>query len=247
MLHTEDSSVLTGLAYTSDSGVELAVHVSSTGADFNSKVQIAPNIYVWTGTSTQHKVNTLRRFFTVFGADPTELTFYLKEQDDAKSRADGPERYSIRKKYWTVALPQIQERFGEGGTFSNVSPSTYNSIEGFYGVGGFNITCTANYDCARVQIWFGKSDKEKNKAAFDFVHSSKCEIEEMFGDELKWERLDEYKAATIIYELKGVSVANETDWIRMAKFHAEYSRKMCDTVLPVLKEMYPATELPKSI
>lgn len=63
ILHTEDSSVLTGLAYTSDSSIELAAHVSNNPEEFHNKVQIASNIYVWTGTSTQHKLNTLRRFF----------------------------------------------------------------------------------------------------------------------------------------------------------------------------------------
>ena len=41
------------------------------------------------------------------------------------------------------------------------------------------------------------------------------------------------------YELAGVSVTNETDWIRMAKFHAEWSKKFCDTMIPILKEIYP--------
>ena len=77
----------------------------------------------------------------------------------------------------------------------------------------------------------------------------KCvtDVEEKFGDALRRDRLDEHKAATIIYELKSVSVANETDWKQMSKFHAEYSRKMCDAILPVLKELYPATALPKQI
>ena len=98
-----------------------------------------------------------------------------------------------------------------------------------------------------MQIWFGKKDREKNKEAFDFVYTRKREVEEKFGDALRWDRLDEHKAATIIYELKSVSVANETDWKQMSKFHAEYSRKMCDAILPVLKELYPATELPKQL
>ena len=240
ILHTEDSSVLTGLAYTSDSSIELAIHVASNPEEFNNKVQIAPNVYVWTGTSTQHKLNTLRRFFALFGADPADLVFYLKDQDEAKSTEDSPERYEIRKKYWAFALPYIQEKFGEGGTFSNVNPSISNWISGFFGVGGFNVTCTANYDCARVQFYLGKSDREKNKEAFDYLYKHKAEIEEKLGEQIKWERADDYKASYMTYELAGVSVTNETDWIRMAKFHAEWSKKFCDVMLPILKEIYPS-------
>lgn len=243
ILHTEDSSVLTGLAYTSDSSIELAIHVASNPEEFNNKVQIAPNVYVWTGTSTQHKLNTLRRFFALFGVDPADLVFYLKDQDETKSTEDSPERYEIRKKYWTFALPYIQERFGEGGTFSNVNPTTSNWISGFFGVGGFNVTCTANFDCARVQFYLGKSDREKNKEAFDYLYKHKTEIEEKLGDQIKWERADDNKASYMTYELASVSVTNETDWIRMAKFHAEWSKKLCDAILPLLKNLYPTVSI----
>ncbi|MCR5034490.1 MAG: DUF4268 domain-containing protein [Clostridia bacterium] len=243
MLHTEDSSVLTGLAYTSDPDVDLAAHVSSMENEFNSKTQIVPNIYVWTGTSTQHKVNTLRRFFKMYGAEPSDLVFYLKDQDSTSDSYDKAGRNIIRKKYWTFALPFIKEKYTEGGSFSNVGPSSWNWIAGYFGVGGFNITLTANYQCAKVQIWLGKTDKKKNKEAFDFLYKHKAEIEELFGDNLKWERSDDYKASAIAYELTGVSVANETDWTRMAKFHAEYSSRMCKAILPTLMKLYPTAEL----
>lgn len=240
ILHTEDSSVLKGLAYSSDSSADLASHVSNNPDEFGSKAQIAPNVYVWTGTGTQHKLNTLRRFFNLFGADPSDLVFYLKDQDDTKSAEDAPERYEIRKKYWTFALPYIQDKFGKGGAFSNVNPSTSNWISGFFGVSGFNVTCTANYDCARIQFYLGKTNKEKNKAAFDYLYKHKAEIEEKLGDHIKWERADNSKASYLAYELAGVSVTNETDWKRMAKFHAEWSKKLYDTILPILKELYPS-------
>ena len=243
ILHTEDTSILTGLAYTSDSSIELASHVASTPEEFNNKVQIASNIYVWTGTGTQHKFNTLKRFFTLFGADPADLVFYLKDQGETNSTENTPERYEIRKRYWTFALPYIQEKFGESGTFSNVNPTTSNWISGFFGVGGFNVTCTANFDCARVQFYLGKSDREKNKASFDYLYKHKVEIEEKLGNRLKWERADENKASYITYELAGVSVSNETDWIRMAKFHAEWSKKLCEVILPILKELYPSVAM----
>lgn len=243
ILHSEDSSVLTSLAYTSDPSVELATHVASNPGEFNSKVQIASNVYVWTGTTTQHKLNTLKRFFARFGADPADLVFFLKDQNEVKSAEDGPERYEIRKKYWTFALPYIHEKFGEGGTFSNVNPTTSNWISGFFGVGGFNVTCTANYDCARVQFYLGKSDKDKNKAAFDYLYKNKADIESQLGDQIQWDRADDNKASSMTYELKGVSITNETDWIRMAKFHAEWSKKFCDAMLPILKELYPSIML----
>ena len=38
--------------------------------------------------------------------------------------------------------------------------------------------------------------------------------------------------------LPGVSIENETDWTQMAKFHAEWSKKFFDVIVPYLKEKY---------
>ena len=92
-------------------------------------------------------------------------------------------------------------------------------------------------DCARVRFYLGKADKAKNKAAFDFFYSHKVEIEEKLGVQLQWERADNNKASYMQYELTGVNVTNETDWIRMAKFHAEWSKKLCDVFLPLIGEL----------
>ena len=239
LLHSDDSSVLTGLAYSSDPNVELALHVSSKPEAFHNKVEVVPGIFVWTGMGTQYKLNTLRKFFSAFGADPAELVFFLKDTDNNQHTDGDLERYDIRKRYWAYALPMIRENLNYQ-SFGNVNPSTSNWICGFFGVGGFNIRCTANYDCARVQICLEKADKEKNKEAFDFLYKRKTEIENALGETIKWDRSDNIKSSFLTCELQGVSVANETDWTRMAKYHAEYSRKLFDAVRPVLRELYPS-------
>ncbi len=67
----------------------------------------------------------------------------------------------------------------------------------------------------------------------------KAKIEEQLGVQIKWERADDNKASYMSHELEGVSVTNESDWIRMTEFHAEWSKKFCDVMLPILKEIYP--------
>lgn len=82
----------------------------------------------------------------------------------------------------------------------------------------------------------GKSEADKNKAAFDNLYSHKTEIEKELGISLKWERADQYKASWISYTLTDVSIGNEADWPRMAKFHAVWSERICETMLPYLQE-----------
>ena len=36
--------------------------------------------------------------------------------------------------------------------FTNVNPSTSNTVSGYFGIGGFHISCTANYDKTRVEF-----------------------------------------------------------------------------------------------
>ena len=186
----------------------------------------------------------MRKFFAIFGLDPAELVFYLKEKGETGKADDAPERYEIRKKYWAFAIPVIQEKFGYTGPFSNASPTTGNWINGYFGVNNFAISLVANFDCARVRLYF-ESAKEANKEAFDYMFAHKADIENALGVPLIWNRADDNIASYIAYEIRGISIGNETDWIRMAKFHAEWSRKFADVMLPVLQKKYLSVVLPE--
>lgn len=238
ILHSEDSSVLTGLAYSSDPNVELALHVTNNPNEFNNKIEIVPGIYVWTGTSTQSKINNLRRFFALFRADPSELLFFLKENTSESDSENEAQRHIYRKKYWAYAIPIIQKEL-DYKSFNNIASLKYNWIAGSFGVSGFTLRCSANYDSARVQLCLEKGDKAKNKDAFDYLYKNKDVIETALGEPIKWERMDDIKASYLTLTLEGVSITNETDWTRMAKYHAEYCKKLCVAVLPVLREIYP--------
>lgn len=230
-LHQKDKSVLSGLAYST--GTDLANYVSSTEEGLRSALKIDDNIYMERNTSTALKMSILRRLFALYDADPMDLVFYLKDAESEKVAEAS--RFEVRKRYWTYALPIIQKQHIHRGTFSNCNPVTSNTESGFFGISGFCISCIANYDSARIDFYMGKSDAAQNKAAFDLLHSHKEEIEEELGIALTWERADEYKASWLCYHLYDVSITNEADWPRMAKFHAEWSDKICNAVLPYLQ------------
>ena len=54
---------------------------------------------------------------------------------------------------------------------------------------------------------------------------------------LCWLRLDDKKASYVTLRLEEVSIEKEEDWTRIAKFHAEWSKKFYDTFVPYLKQM----------
>lgn len=232
ILYEEDKSIITKLAMSEDENI--ALHFSTNEDAFTKSLEIGDGIYVWTNTSTQNKLSVLNRLFKLYDEDPTDLVFYLRDESEADSDEPGS-RFELRRKYWTYALPIIQEAHGVDGSFSNVNPVRDNWINGFFGLGGFYLCCVANFDAARAEVVFGRGNKEENKAAFDGVFAHKAEIEEKLKTTLQWDRGDEKKSSKIFMQLNNVSIENETDWLQMARFHAEWTKKFCDVIVPFIK------------
>lgn len=224
MLHSENKAVLTKLAVSQDPAVDLSLHFSISPTSFNSCRQIDTDLYVWTGTDTQYKINNLRKIFAIFDVPESELVFYLKDEDNSETVAGN--RYEIRKKYWEYTLPQLKNAFSENGLFGNVNPVTSNWIAGFVGIPGIHIDCVANFDESRVELYLGMASKEKNKELFGFLFARKDNIEKVIGTQLIWSRMDDNKASKIHTFLPGVDISKDIDWPRMAKFHVDASKKL---------------------
>lgn len=224
MLHSENKAVLTKLAVSQDPAVDLSLHFSMSPTSFNSCRQIDTDLYVWTGTDTQYKINNLRKIFAIFDVPESELVFYLKDEDNSETVAGN--RYEIRKKYWEYTLPQLKNAFSENGLFENVNPVTSNWIAGFVGIPGIHIDCVANFDESRVELYLGMASKEKNKELFGFLFARKDNIEKVIGTQLIWSRMDDNKASKIHTFLPGVDISKDIDWPRMAKFHVDVSKKL---------------------
>lgn len=231
IFYAEDKSVITKLAVSADDNI--ALHFSMNEADFTKSAEIGDGIFVLTNTNTQSKLSVLSRVFKLYDADPADLVFYLRDETEGAEDEIGT-RHELRRKYWTYALEHIKQAHGNGGSFCNVNPSKENWINGFIGISGFNLACVANYDSARVELYFGKPKREENKKAFDSIIQYKDVIEKTLGVTLIWNRGEDIKSSKIAYQLHGVSIENETDWLQMAKFHAEWSKKLYDVVVPYL-------------
>ena len=230
ILYMEDKTIITKLAVGSDEN--LGLHFGLSSSEFTKSVEVGDGIYVWTNTNTQSKLSVLNKVFKLYGIDPTDLVFYLRDENESVEDEVGT-RYELRRKYWTYALEHIHDAHG-GESFSNVNPSKENWICGFFGVRGFSINCVANYDSARVELWMGKPDKEANKKAFDMLYNHKNEIESSLGISLIWNRNDDVKSSKIYCQLNSVSIENEVDWLQMSRFHAEWSKKFFDIIVPYL-------------
>ncbi len=231
ILYAEDKNIITKLAASKEDNV--AFHFSMNESDFNKSVEIGDGIYVCTNTSTQSKLSVLSRVLKLYDIDPNNLVFYLRDESENVEEEAGT-RFELRRKYWTYALPIIHKAHGKTGSFSNVNPSKDNWLCGFFGISGFYLSCVANYDSARAEIVFGRGNKQENKEAFDSLYAHKTEIESVLGTTLQWNRGDDIKSSKVFIQLNNVGIENETDWLRMANFHAEWTKKFYDVIVPYL-------------
>ena len=184
------------------------------------------------------KISVLRRLFKLYNVDPLDLVFYLRDENEPSDDSEINEKQLIRKKYWAFALEQIHDAHGDNGSFSNVNPSVQSWISGYFGVSGFTITCTTSNHFIGVEIYFGKANRDQNKEAFDYLATYRTEIENKLGVPLTWSRGEDTKSSKVCYRLNDVSIENEEDWPRMAKFHTEWSKKFYDVIVPYLRAKY---------
>lgn len=230
-LYLEDKTIIAKIALST--GDDLSIHFSTNKRIFKKCDEIGDNVYVQTNTNTQSKLSVLNRLYKLYGMDPTDLVFYLRDSNDKE--AEKGTRFEIRRRYWEYALKFIKEENFDNKSFDNVNTSKENWINGTFGIGGFAICCIANYDFARVDVYFGKTNANENKIAFDNVMLHKLEIESNLGVNLEWDRGDDVKRSIISYRLENVSIYNENDWLQIAKFHAKWSKKFIDAIVPYLK------------
>ena len=231
ILFAEDKTIITNLAVAKEEG--LAAHFTLSEDYFAKSVEIGDGIHIWTNTNTSSKLSVLSKVFELYGVEPMDLEFYLRDEAEEFEGEVGTSG-ETRRKYWTYALDVIHQVHGDG-LYSGCNPTNRNWIDGFFGIGGINIGCVANWDCAKVVLYLGKSNAQENKKSFDALLAKRIEIESKIGATLVWDRGENVKHSKIVYQLENVSVDNETDWYQMAKFHAEWSKKFYDVIVPYIK------------
>lgn len=228
-LHSGDKTYLNYLADADDS-VELAAQVGRSADKFAACVKIDDGIFLFTNNSTVYKVNLLRKFFEQYKQDPSELMFFVDDTNNSGSDTEA-ERYKIRRKYWEKALPLIQ---AATGTFKNVNPQKNNAVWGGTDKVGVLVSCVANFDSARVEIYIDQGDHDQNRALFNKLRAHKSEIEKAYGKELTWVEQDKVRSCKIYDRIPDISIANEADWDAMIAFHTQQAKRLLDAVGPYL-------------
>jgi hypothetical protein len=107
-----------------------------------------------------------------------------------------PERYDIRKKFWTGLLQAAKEKTK---LHANRSPGQHGWVGAGCGKRGLGLNYAVREHETQVELYIdrGTGAEAENKAIFDQLFAQKAAIEQAFGDDLEWQRLDGKQACRI--------------------------------------------------
>ncbi len=113
-----------------------------------------------------------------------------------KAKKEIAERYIIREKFWTQLLDFAKQKTK---LHSNISPTQHNWLGTSAGKQGLGYNYVLRKDGAQVELYIdrGKGKDSENKEIFEKIHANKEKIEEDFGEQLEWERLEGKRACRI--------------------------------------------------
>ena len=236
-LHSADKSVLAKLAAVNDPEVKLSQYFTTDGAGLREATELDTGVFYERNSNTEIKVAILRELFRQFGVGLDDLVLILRDGSEDKTSESVKAWHELRRRYWSYALPKMSEANADNGMFSCCSPSEENWTCGFFGVVGVHISCIANNDCARVELYMNGTSKMSAKALFDELDRRRADIEKSLGAEcVFWNRGNDIKHARIFVRNDGLAINDETCWERMAEFHGGWSKKFYAVLVPLVRE-----------
>lgn len=181
---------------------------------------------------------TLEQIIPTKDAQDYVISMANKAQEEYSTEEEVKNRHKVRLEFWAALLKEIK---GKSSIFQNSNPTKDHwLVAGGANISGLSYQFVITMTNASVLINFGRSSTEENKALFDSLLTHKIEIENKFGTNLNWERLDDRKSSRVSYTLSGVNYFIKEDWQKIINFLIEYINKLesaTRSYLPQLKQI----------
>jgi len=113
------------------------------------------------------------------------------------------------REFWGLFLDELHHRHPGWTNTRKPLPQSWMTFP--TGVSDVKFAAVAIRDFLRVEIYFSSRSREVNDLNFEKVELHKDEIERVFGDTLKWDKLDDKKACRISFSRPG-GISNESNW-----------------------------------
>ncbi len=130
----------------------------------------------------------------------------VKRQAERKSQS---ERDKLVGRFWETLVAR-----NDATLHSHIHPGRVAWIGISAGISGMNFNYAITKQNSRAELYIDRGDgaHSLNEAIFDYLHARKEMIESIFGDELKWQRLEGKRACRIMAEVDGGYVTPEEGW-----------------------------------
>ena len=144
-----------------------------------------------------------------------------------------PERYDIRKKFWTGLLETAKSKTS---LHANRSPGQHNWIGAGAGKRGFGFNYAVTEHTTRIELYIdrGQGAEAENKAIFDKLLAKKPEIEAAFGDKLEWLQADDMRARIIYATIKLGGWRDAEKWPQIHEATADAMSRLEKALKPAI-------------
>ncbi len=154
-------------------------------------------------------------------SDPAPLLTLIvgpseESREVGEKKKEMAERYSIRYKFWSELLEKAKN---VTKLHTNISPGQHSYIGTGAGKSGIAYIYSVTKHENQVELYIdrGKDSESENKNIFDELINNKDEIENVFGESLKWERLDNKRACRISRQFDNGGYQDNDKWPDMQK------------------------------
>ena len=139
----------------------------------------------------------------------TTINETLIQEEKEGGSSDEKIRHQIRLDFWEQAIKSYKD--SSSTLFTKRNPTIYQWLDSGSGVRGVAFTAIHKKNEMTIQLTIQRRLIEENKLVFDNLYLHKNNIEDIFGDSLIWERLDNQKTSRISFG-KPFDCFNRDNW-----------------------------------
>lgn len=134
-------------------------------------------------------------------------------KDIGDERGEASERELLQEQFWEELLEKSNDRFS---LFKTISPKQQGWLgKGGTGIGGVAYTYIIQSDWAGVELYIDSDSGERNEKIFVALKNQAADIENEFGSELDWQRLEEKRACRIQKQVIDSGLRDQNEWDRI--------------------------------
>ncbi len=119
------------------------------------------------------------------------------------------ERHETRHRFWTQLLELAK---GKSKLHARISPGPYNWVGASSGIRGLNWNYAVRQHETQVELYIDRGDADENATLFERLLADRESMEEAFGAELEWQRLEGKRACRIRHRLALGGWRDEEQW-----------------------------------